>query len=787
VLLRSLEPYREIIRRIFSRYEIPFFLDHRDCVAHHPLAELTRCALRLEAFGWDHNDWFGALKTGLTNGDDDGIDWLENEALARGWRGRSFWQEPIQISGASESSAALERVRVNVVPPFLRFAETMAATQRSPTGTQLAAAFRELWRALPVDRKLARWSSMPDEPGFEEKPAIHETVREQMNEWLRNLELAFATEALPLNVWLPILEAGLASLSVGVIPPALDQVLVGAIDRSRNPDLQLALVLGVNEGVFPAPPPAPALLNRLDREQLAAQNTPLGPDFHQQIGLERYYGYIACTRARRQLVLTWAHQDADGRELNPSPFVHDLRKLFPKLPIEEFSADPDWTQAEHWTELIPFVLRDCPGPARAPLLAAVPQLEPVIAKWKQVADCGMNEALPPGLVEKVYGRELRTSVSGLEDFAACPFKFFAGRGLRAEERVEFEIDPREKGSFQHEVLREFHLRLERDGRRWRDLSPAEARVRVREMGEALMPGFRDGLFLASPARRFTARLLIEGLERLLETLVAWAKQYQFDPAAVETGFGLSDSRLPAWRIDLDEQHALLLRGRIDRIDLCRIAATDEALAVVIDYKSSARELDPTLLHHGLELQLFAYLGALAQLRDFDDKRNLSRLIPAGAFYVALRSSGRSIGTRDEGRDGSTNTRASAFQHRGRFNGDHLGEFDNRGETKGDQFRYAKNKDGSFSARGNEALPSGDFRALVARVEDFLRRFGREIYAGKVEVSPFRWKSKTACDFCLYRPVCRFDPWTQPYRVLRAQAKDETTPPSRRGAARKAIA
>jgi len=34
-------------------------------------------------------------------------------------------------------------------------------------------------------------------------------------------------------------------------------------------------------------------------------------------------------------------------------------------------------------------------------------------------------------------------VSGLEDFAACPFKFFTGRGLRAEERVEFEIDPGE--------------------------------------------------------------------------------------------------------------------------------------------------------------------------------------------------------------------------------------------------------------------------------------------------------------------------------------------------------
>jgi ATP-dependent helicase/nuclease subunit B len=40
-------------------------------------------------------------------------------------------------------------------------------------------------------------------------------------------------------------------LTVGVIPPALDQVLIGAIDRSRNPELKLAIVLGLNEE-FPA-------------------------------------------------------------------------------------------------------------------------------------------------------------------------------------------------------------------------------------------------------------------------------------------------------------------------------------------------------------------------------------------------------------------------------------------------------------------------------------------------------------------------------------------------------
>ena len=115
-------------------------------------------------------------------------------------------------------------------------------------------------------------------------------------------------------------------------------------------------------------------------------------------------------------------------------------------------------------------------------------------------------------------------------------------------------------------------------------------------------------------------------------------------------------------------------------------------------------------------------------------------------------------------------RRAGCQHRGRFDGGQLDKFDASGRAKGDQFRYSRNKDGAFSTRGNEALPTPEFRALAVKIEGFLRQHGRDIYDGNVSVAPFRWKHETACDFCLYRPVCRFDPWTQPYRVLRAPEK-----------------
>ncbi len=94
VLFRSLESSHALIARAFRRHKIPFFLDRRESIAHHPLTELTRSALRLVAFDWRHDDWFAALKAGFCPVEETEIDRLENQALESGWRGLR-WREPL--------------------------------------------------------------------------------------------------------------------------------------------------------------------------------------------------------------------------------------------------------------------------------------------------------------------------------------------------------------------------------------------------------------------------------------------------------------------------------------------------------------------------------------------------------------------------------------------------------------------------------------------------------------------------------------------------------------------
>jgi ATP-dependent helicase/nuclease subunit B len=264
-------------------------------------------------------------------------------------------------------------------------------------------------------------------------------------------------------------------------------------------------------------------------------------------------------------------------------------------------------------------------------------------------------------------------------------------------------------------------------------------------------------------------------------------QYEFDPAKAELDFGLDDSSAPAWELDLGGGHKLVLRGRIDRIDLY-LEANSRSLCVVMDYKSSRRKLDPLLVAHGIQLQLLAYLAAIRSwppevwaglnLPAFfslfppgrgegEEPQNFGaiEIAPAGAFYVNLRGQYERGATRNEALADTGATRKRAYRHTGRFDIGALSHLD-RAQVA-DQFNYRLNKDGRLRSDSVEALPRAEFEKLLDRVETQLREMGRTIFSGALPVAPYRKGRETPCAFCDYRAVCRMDPWTHRYRVLRA--------------------
>lgn len=790
VLVRDLTPYQHHFQHHFARYEIPFFLDRRESMAHHPAAELTRSALRTVALGWQDEDWFAALKTGLVGTRDEEIDQLENEALARGWHGAA-WQQPLKIREQARSpedeqrlrrlESQLESLRLRLVAPFERLAAALRLSSGKPTGAQLATALRQFWTDLDVAGQLEHWPDNAEPPGLDAASSVHHTVWTQINSWLDNVELAFSDEPLPIREWLPILEAGLSNLTVGLIPPALDQVLVGTVDRSRNPDPKLVLLLGMNESVFPALPDPGGLLTASDRDLLETHGALPGSSPRQHLGREAYLAYLACTRPSARLVLTCASRDENGKALNPSPFLNRFRLLFPGLEPETASAPLDPNLCFHKVELVeallasragldglqgagawPAFLEECELSGLGPLAGALRQFQEAQLRCS-------DQALDPLLAARLYGPALRTSVSRMEQFAACPFRFFINSGLRAQERRRFELDSREQGSFQHEVLARFHEQLKNENKSWRDVTPLQARERIGRIAENLVGDYREGLLQTTDQTRFLARVLTESLQDFVEVLVGWMReQYQFDPVAVELPFG-NDPQAPAWTLDLPGGQKLELYGRIDRIDFFRQPGSDEALCVVVDYKSGHKQLDPLLMQHGVQLQLLAYLSVLRHWPAPALRFGVSRLVPAGVFYVQLRGKAGFEQRRSDALLEPGQARKLAYRHTGRFDSAVLRQLDARADAQhGDQFNYRVTKSGALSQNCREPLASSDFTALLDSVEANLRAMGSRIYAGVVEVRPYRKGTSTACDYCDYKAICRIDPWTHQFRALKKE-------------------
>ena len=78
------------------------------------------------------------------------------------------------------------------------------------------------------------------------------------------------------------------------------------------------------------------------------------------------------------------------------------------------------------------------------------------------------------------------------------------------------------------------------------------------------------------------------------------------------------------------------------------------------------------------------------------------------------------------------------------------------EKESDVIPVALNKDGTLSKKSVTASTE-KFKDLFGFAEKTVRRFGKEILDGHIEVKPYKRGSKgNACTYCAYKSICGFD-------------------------------
>ncbi len=794
VIVRDLDPYHDLLTAALTAAGIPHFIDRRRPIAHHALVELVRSAIDVARHvGIEPVSTF--IKTGLVGLDDADAHLLENYMRAHGITDRSRWvqgdwvyrRRPSRVA-ADDSVSPSERAdlaRLNVIRQRLVAALEpwweLADAPEPPAAEQWARGLFDLLRRFDVPRQITAWADQADQAGRLDEAEEHRQVWAHLVGLLDDLSGTFGDDAMSVSEFAEVVDTALTGSTLGLTPPTLDQVLVGSIERSRHPSIRAAWVLGFGEGQFPRRPSEDPILSDDHRRDLAKVGVELAPTSRQHLFDEKLLAYIAMTRPSERLWISWFAAEEDGKVCHPSPFVQAVRAVFPELRItqlaEPASARQTWAIATP-DDLAAAVAADLRARVRQPTRSTDDDRRwNALYEWARQED-GLRDrlrralgalqytnqaALSADAVERLYGDDIRTSVSRVEAFAACPFKHFAAHSLGLEPRAEWELGAVDLGLLYHRILEEYLGRLIAANQRLDDVPPDELAASVRDLSQQALGELVDELIVGDARNAYRIDHGNDDLIRALETqrIVAAAGEYR--PAGVEVHFGLdvpSGSRgdqvvLPPLEIVTPAGRVVKLRGKIDRIDLAERAGS--VLASVVDYKRSQnRTLKLDRVHYGLDLQLLSYLLVVA---DHGEKIAGRPVEPSGAFYATLLDEVRRLDGPPESPPEEVE-RYRELRPRGVFDYDDRSAFDAELEhpsTISQVVSARVKKDGSPShLNQTDVAEHAAFGALLRHVRRRIGELCDRMVDGVVTVEPYRIGQEIPCTYCPYQAVCRFE-------------------------------
>jgi ATP-dependent helicase/nuclease subunit B len=649
VVHRGLGAARPLLEEAFERHGVPICVFAPRPLPAEPLVRAAMDLARLALGVADGGTAIRAVRSACTaGGGADGGDRLAAAAAEAGL--------PRDAAGAR--ALAEEKGLPEAAALVARLIDGAADAPAAPEALRDA-----VLRALAVpDRLRTAFAPGPSLPGAAPVPDRARGAAEAaaLSVLLRLVAETAATlrreglAAVPPRRFLEDLEAAAARASFQPPDRRLHAVSAVDVEEARQWEARGVLLAGLNEKVFPRAPREDLFLRDRDRERAnAAGRDPARPRGRLRFAYrlrardeERLLFYVACTRARERLVLSWPVAGADGERRLRSSFLDEVDRLWPEggsPRAVSTLADPAPLPGEavHRADLLRGALLRCREPAVPGtgagdrMLRAGAVLDALAARSRGRRDADIARAaalsadpvprLPRGPLLARRLRPFRTSASALGAHAQCRYLHFAGNVLRLEAPVRADeegLDALRLGSAVHGALEEWF----RGGRagdpgslfdaafaeEMRGLRPGlDDRVRARRAREALVA------FAASEGARVDARRPL-------------------GPVAEEAAFG-ERGGWPALVLRAGGRR-VEVRGRLDRLD-----ADAAGNAVAVDYKMSFRGRKYGEREHAEALadgdpQVPLYLVAL---------RDAAGLVPAGV-EIADVVSGRITGIRVEG-------------------------------------------------------------------------------------------------------------------------------------------
>lgn len=759
VICNDLESYGGLIQRVFRDYEIPFFMDRKKDIMDNPIIEFMLASLLSVERGYLYEDIFRSLKTGLGVLDDESCEKLENYVIAYGIRGNR-WKEQF-VQGDEERLKDLNQWREKFITPL---EEMKTALAGAATFADITKVLYEYLETMAVPEKLGQWIEELRGQGLYEVVHEYTQIWNMVVETFDQMVEILGYQQGELKDYIKVLEAGLSSHELGIIPTTVDQVLVGNIQRSKSHNIKALFILGMNDGIIPSSRYDEGVLSSDESNYLADQGMEVAKSSQMQIAEENFLIYCALGKCQQQLFLSYASSNSEGHALRPSLLLDRIRYIFPGLKSESGLINDrqrqlnmvsrPYSSFKYLIENLRFYLD---GKHIEDFWWDVYDWYRRQEQWQKHCDivaqafshCNQVEYINPGLAQNLYGFPVRGSITRLEQFIACPFAHFIRYGLTPRERKEFSVDAPDMGELFHNSLLEFALEVEKREGKWHSVERGECENIMDAVMDKLLAAPEAGVFFSNNRNRYLSQRLKRIGRRAAWVVSEHITRGGFMPLGYEIRFGTGQV-LPPLRIELQNGERMYLEGRIDRVD---ILDNDETSYVrIIDYKTGDRKLDLADSYYGLTLQLMIYLKAVLASQKELQRPNIK---PGGIFY--FRIDDPLIKTENEVREVIEQQMAKELKLRGLVLEDIniVREMDYDIGASSDIIPVGLKRDDTFSIN-SAVLSEEDFDCLLRHVDNLLLKASAELAGGKVGIEPYKMDKRTACDFCQYSSICQFD-------------------------------
>ena len=757
------DEYENLIKRIFSRADIPIFIDKSKKLSDNHIVKTWLSLIRLVVFNFRKTDLEAFVRSNVLDFGENSFERVlafQNYINTRKIKGSMIFDDKYfsldeKFYENDEKLKNEKKEELEKVNSIRKIIISLVKDLYEVRNEKLKALdfVKEIFKILDTEIIKSGFNQF-QENIKENKLDIFEENSQVWDKFLTNLEQIagiLGKSYTKLDKIYKLLEKSCEASSIGIIPPAIDQVLIGDFSRDRINDRKIKIFVGMTDIYFPGNNSNDILISENEKTALEKEGYDL-KIYKEKKDDKILLNLLRMFTSSEKIFFSYSLINKSNDPMNMSTSISDIINIFPNISYKKLSQNK-FSNVKYSIDLLDLKASQILWNIKNKEKTSEDEKEFVktYLKYKKNHDDNFNYSqnssydlflkgltysnekfpLREDISKKLYKKN-KFSVSEIETYAKCPYKYFVNYGLRAKENKNLDVDNLEIGNIVHYNMEDISKKLQ--GIDLEKIDEKDLEKIVNESFEKAIKNSLDRDRAGDKKNKFILSNIYESTQKSSKKIMNQIKNGKFQIDGVEEKYGKGE-KYP--QVYVDEKN--YLEGRIDRIDRFKNYIR------IIDYKTGTKEIKIANVLNGFELQLFVYMLSIKEKKS----ENLS---PIASFYLPLKDEVKKLDKRYD-KDAIKKIYADKTKMNGlivKINEEVLKlldkDFDGK---KSDIFKISRGNANIFSLEEEEILEKF--------IKNLISKYIGEIKNGNIKLNPLRINQNTyECTYCLYKSICKFD-------------------------------